>query len=68
MKTFTVGVFEQHEHPTRKPMAYTRWYNPAWFGCCEHEVEAVNGTDAKKLAIAEHVNRCRAGKKSEVAK
>jgi len=27
-------------------------------GCCEHEVEAVNGTEAKRLAIAEHKEQC----------
>jgi hypothetical protein len=33
--------------------AYTNWYSPTWPGCCMHEVEAKNGTEAKKLAIAE---------------
>jgi len=39
-------------------MAYTTWYNPQWKGCCEHEVEAVNGTEAKKIAVEEHKKHC----------
>ena len=54
-RTFKVGVF-----PCRKESftAYTTWYNPSWSGCCEHTVEAVNGTQAKKIAIQEHKGRC----------
>lgn len=57
LKLIKVGVFppsgDSHVY-----MAYTRWYNPQWPGCCEHEVEAVNGTIAKKIAIKEHKERC----------
>jgi len=28
--------------------AYTMWYNPQWPGCNMVEVEAKNGTEAKK--------------------
>lgn len=60
MKRFKVGVFDDPIHLNRKPNAYTLWYNPEWFGCCQHYVEAVNGTQAKKLAIQEHIDICRA--------
>jgi hypothetical protein len=52
-----VGVFPPDESD-RHYRAYTRWYNPEWPGCCEHEVEAINGTEAKKLAIQEHKDQC----------
>ena len=64
MKDFRVGVFE---HPRRRGitlMAYTMYFNPDWDGCCLHSVSAVNGAAAKKLATAEHRERCMA---SEVA-
>jgi len=43
----------RHCEPGRKPMysAYTRYYNTAWAGCMVFEVEAKNGTEAKKKAI-----------------
>jgi hypothetical protein len=55
VRVFKVGVF-----PCRKASftAYTTWYNPSWSECCEHTVEAVNGTAAKKIAIQEHRERC----------
>jgi hypothetical protein len=56
-KVIKVGIFPFDERNTRF-MAYTTWYNPQWKGCCEHEVEAVNGTEAKRLAIQEHKERC----------
>jgi hypothetical protein len=56
-KAVKVGVFPP-DADTRFYRAYTRWYNPQWKGCCEHTVEAVNGTAAKKLAIEEHKERC----------
>jgi hypothetical protein len=56
-KTFKVGVFPNDEGSSGY-RAYTTWYSPQWPGCCEHEVEAVNGTEAKKLAIREHKERC----------
>jgi hypothetical protein len=56
-KLIKVGVFPNDEGSSGY-RAYTTWYNPQWPGCCEHEVEAVNGTEAKKLAIQEHKERC----------
>ena len=53
----TVGVFPHDDRNTRFN-AYTRWYNPQWSGCCEHKVGAINGTEAKKLAIQEHKEQC----------
>jgi len=63
MKKFKVGVF-----PLKRSqfIAYTMWYSPTWTGCCEHTVEAINGKEAKKIAINEHKNNClKAGKSSE---
>lgn len=59
-RTFKVGVFPVFpfdDHNTRFN-AYTTWYNPNWKGCCEHTVDAINGTEAKKLAIQEHKEHC----------
>jgi hypothetical protein len=56
-KVIKVGVFPFDERNTRFD-AYTLWYNPQWKGCCEHEVVATNGTEAKKLAIKEHKEQC----------
>lgn len=47
MKTFRVGTF----YDGRRFSAYTTWYNAEWSDCIEYEVEAVNGTQAKNLAI-----------------
>ena len=50
MTTVRVAVFE---HPGPKKIrlqAYTLWYNETWPGCIVYEVEAVNGTAAKKAA------------------
>lgn len=57
LRLITVGVFPPDEGSSTY-MAYTYWYNPAWPRCCEHKVEAVNGTEAKKIAIKEHKERC----------
>ncbi len=38
--------------------AYTMWYDSSWKNCCEHVMRAKNGTEAKKLAIAEHKDMC----------
>lgn len=57
-KEIKVGVFPFRETSTTRFNAYTTWYNPEWKGCCEHTVSAVNGTEAKKLAIQEHKERC----------
>lgn len=50
MKKFKVGVFSP-DAVCRSWIAYTRTYNPKWSGCTEIEVEAENGTEAKKIAI-----------------
>lgn len=56
-RTFKVGVFSFDDRNTRFN-AYTTWYNPSWSGCCEHTVDAINGTEAKKMAIQEHKDQC----------
>lgn len=56
-KWIKVGVFPFDERNTRFN-AYTLWYNPNWKGCCEHDVLALNGSQAKKAAIAEHKEMC----------
>lgn len=58
MKEFKVGVFTEQGTRKMKYSAYSLWYNPNWAGCCEHTVYAKNGTDAKKLAIAQHKDLC----------
>jgi hypothetical protein len=55
---FTVGVFE---HPRKRSvmlMAYTRYFNPSWEGCCVHKVLADNGDQAKAIAIGSHRELC----------
>ncbi len=52
MKKFKVGVFTEQRTKSLGYMAYTVWYNPAWKGCRVIEVEAKNGTEAKKKAIS----------------
>ena len=47
MKKFRVGTFYDGRHFS----AYTLWYNTDWGGCIEYEVEASNGTEAKKIAL-----------------
>lgn len=60
MKDFTVGVFPMDCKPGRKQRytAYTVGYRPNWPGCCVHIVSANNGTDAKKVAIFDHKEKC----------
>ena len=49
LKVIRVGTFAV---PGSKQIAcYTTWYNPAWEGCVEFDVEAVNGNEAKKKAV-----------------
>ena len=60
LRPFKVGVFPR---AGKRPgillyNAYTTWYNPEWSGCCEHMVNAISGTEAKRAAIAEHKARC----------
>jgi len=57
---FRVAVFEHPKKRSVMLMAYTRDYNPAWPGCCLHEVPAPNGDEAKRVAMAEHRERCMA--------
>lgn len=51
MKIFQVGVFTIKGPRKRKYIAYTKYYNPFWEGCRVINVEAKNGTEAKKKAI-----------------
>lgn len=64
LKLIKVGVFPPDDD-CRSYRAYTRYYNTAWPGCCEHEVEAVNGTEAKEIAVKEHKERCEVNKDAE---
>ena len=57
-KKIRVGVFPPDDN-CHAYMAYTRYYLPSWPGCCEHEVIAVNGSAAKKIAITEHKENCK---------
>jgi hypothetical protein len=61
MKSFRVGVFEIEQGRRTVLLAYTREYSPSQQGCCLHSVEATNGTEAKRAAIAEHRERCMKG-------
>ena len=50
--TFTVAVFPRMGRRGYRFSAYTRDYNPQWDGCNEVVVTAVNGKQAKNIAIA----------------
>lgn len=52
LKLIKVYTFYE-ERPGRVPRvsAYTMWVNPTWDGCKIIDVEAANGTEAKKIAI-----------------
>lgn len=52
MKKFKVGVFTEQGKRKLKYRAYTMWYHSSWQGCRTIDVEAENGTDAKKKAIS----------------
>jgi hypothetical protein len=54
----SVGVFTDESERGPRCRAYTTWFNPIWENCCEHLVEAKNGTEAKKIAIKEHKEKC----------
>ena len=54
----TVAVFSHVGKRKVLYTAYTRWFSQDWHGCCIHKVDAVNGTQAKKLAIQEHKAKC----------
>jgi len=65
MKKITVAIFQ---HPGRRSVrlaAYTLWYSKDWAGCCEHQVAAANGTDAKRVAKIEHRKQCMAERESK---
>lgn len=47
INTYRVGTFK-HDFGV---LAYLRDYNPQWPGCVEYDVEAPDGTAAKKAAI-----------------
>lgn len=57
----TVAVFEHPGNTRAKLMAYTRDYNTEWPGCCLHLVEGI-GAEAKRLAMAEHREKCMGGR------
>mgnify|MGYP001597823907 FL=1 len=63
MRTYFVGVFEHDGKKGPKFMAYVRYFNPSWVGCCTHNVSAENGATAKREAIGFHKLRvgCGAG-------
>lgn len=57
MKRIKVGTYYRPEERSGRPVrashinAYTYWYNTNWPGCVEYEVEAANGTEAKRVAV-----------------
>jgi hypothetical protein len=56
-KVFVVAVFEnppRREGLKPRYMAYTRYFNTAWEGCCIHRVNAESGAAAKHEAIMCH--------------
>lgn len=50
MKVATFFHGDYADPKISKIMAYTSWYNPAWSGCVMYDVEAKNGTEAKRKA------------------
>jgi hypothetical protein len=61
VKTFKVGVFEFQRKRRVGLTAYTTWFSTAWNGCCLHQVDAINGTEAKRLAMTQHRAKCMKG-------
>lgn len=57
-RKFKVGVFPQAGKRKLKFNAYLRDYNPQWSDCCEHEVIAEFGWEAKEKAIHDHKSNC----------
>lgn len=51
MGKFKIGVFTSKGKNKLKYRAYSTYYNPEWTGCRVIEIEAPNGTIAKKNAI-----------------
>lgn len=68
LKNIHVAVFV-HLRENRKPMitAYTRWFNPSWSGYNGIDVQAKNGTEAKKIAIAEIKARLADGRDVQIS-
>lgn len=64
LKSFRVGVFTDVGARGPRYRAYTTWYSPDWLNCQVVEVAARNGTEAKKLAIAQ-VRAARAADKAK---
>ena len=62
---YVVGVFE-HERRSGRIflMAYLRYYNPEWEGCCVHRVISEGGAMAKEVAKSAHRRECMAGRTS----
>lgn len=50
MKVATFFHGDAEDPKISKVMAYTSWYNPSWEGCVVYDVEAKNGTEAKRVA------------------
>jgi hypothetical protein len=50
MKVATFFHGDPADPKISKVTAYTSWYNPAWSGCVTYDVEAKNGTEAKRKA------------------
>ena len=65
MNRYRVAVFTHETRRGRRYLAYLRVYNPAWDGCCLHEVEAEEGRRAKQVAIREHRQHCVEGPMSD---
>ena len=53
LRTIRVATFyERREGRAPRVEAYTRDYSIDWKGCRVYDVEALNGNDAKRIAIA----------------
>ena len=53
IRIYRVGVFVHKKDNGRYTYsAYTQWYSPSWSNCREYDVEAANGSEAKKKALA----------------
>lgn len=51
MPKFAIGVFTSMGKNKLRYRAYSTYYNPNWEGCRVIEIDAPNGTEAKKKAI-----------------
>ena len=51
-KTFRVATFARLTATGKVAVnAYTYWFNESWDGCIVYEIDAINGTEAKRIAI-----------------